>query len=289
MAVQLTISNISQAVELGTTLTGSWFRGHATVIQDLTPRVFRQGIHIFGHMGDDEHFLFTALLGRDTRELDPPELRLIDAFKRGAPALIGTVPPPNHNAEWLFLMNHYGLPTRLLDWSESVLVALYFAASAMPKENGEVWAMFPLKLNEKSDVRGMPLSRDPIQRYLVNQPLYSQDELRKMTGLPEPPKYPLAIQPIMTFPRVAAQSSVFTIHPIPSEGLTIPDLLTDAKDLVRYVVPAKSKQKLRQDLASLGITRRALFQDLESLSETIIDELRTIAYFPPEPPTFGAD
>ncbi len=280
------ISNIAHAVCVGTTLTRSWFRGHAHEVRELTPRVFRKDVHIFGHMSAERRRFLAALMGSAPTDRGAPELRLIDAFKRGAPAFAETVPLPEHNAEWLFLMQHYGLPTRLLDWSESVLVALYFAAGGDSKKDGELWQMLPDKLNEKNGVPGMPTSRNPIRRYLVNEPSYSKDELHKMTGLAEPPKYPFAFQPGMTFARVAAQSSTFTIHPQPLPGNTIPDLLTEEKQLCRYTIPAKRKAKLRKDLASLGITRRSLFQDLESLSETLVDELRIIAYTPPDPPKF---
>ena len=53
------------------------------------------------------------------------------------------VPEPNDNIEWLATMQHYGASTRLLDWTHSPYVALYFALErAAPKNNrAVVWAV----------------------------------------------------------------------------------------------------------------------------------------------------
>lgn len=282
------ITSIQDAVQIGISLTSSWFRGHSQAVKDLQPRVYRKDIH-FGHKAEGVHRqMLEAFAPR--RLANPPELELIEEFKRCAPAVTETVPPADYNADWLFLMQHHKMPTRLLDWSTSVLVALFFSVAADADEDGELWAVLPTKLNEKTGMPGIPLPRSGHLRYVVNEPLYSPEELTKMTKLSTPPKYPLAIEPPIRFARMATQSSVFTIHPLASidSGNGICELLRDIRWLVRYLVPARAKPALKKDLDALGITYGSLFQDLDSLSETLGRKIvATIGYSPPDPPSFA--
>lgn len=123
------LSNIEKVVQLGTQLVHSWFRGQDKTYNNLTPGVFRK----------------TTWLGENT------ERRYIADFKRAAPALATNTPTPkwDDHLAWLFLAQHHRLPTRLLDWTENVLVGLYFATGNQ-NEDGELWAMDPYALNEKS-------------------------------------------------------------------------------------------------------------------------------------------
>ncbi len=64
--------------------------------------------------------------------------------------------------EWISLAQHYRVPTRLLDWSENPLVALYFAVEVDEDSNGaqvdgRVWALNPLQLNQSSYADAPPL------------------------------------------------------------------------------------------------------------------------------------
>ena len=257
------LTEIEQVVKVGTTLSGSWFRGHAKVYGDLTPKLFRK------------------------KWLRPDfESWLIENFKRGAPALEPDVPDYEDHIEWLFLMQHHGMPTRLLDWTKSILIALYFVVSKHTSDDGELWAMYPDNLNECSGFHGIPLPNHTGLCYFAKEPWYGRGKLLKELGIEKAPNYPLAVEPPMNFTRMVAQLSKFTIHPIPQPGNSIPELLPDGINLVQYIIPAASKEKLQQNLAALGVTRGTLFPDLDSLSLDIIYNSRVVAYTPPEPPKF---
>jgi len=98
-----------------------WWRGHADASWRLVPGV---------HRADHGPFY---------------EANIATKFAQRAPTRHPNTPPEGALASWLFLMQHYGLPTRLLDWTESPLLATYFAVSeeGHATEDGALWALDP--------------------------------------------------------------------------------------------------------------------------------------------------
>ena len=262
MVITYKLQSIGDVVEIATTLSGSWFRGHARVHEELVPKLLRE-----------------KYVSHASRELS-----LIEAFKRVAPALDTNVPKQDDDIAWLFLMQHHGVSTRLLDWTQSALIALYFIVVEYETEDGELWAMYPNNLNNLSGIPGIPLPSNPIVNYFAEEPFNDSNYLCSLYDLSQAPENPIAIEPQMNFPRMMAQLSKFTIHPISDKANLITTLLTDEKDLVRYIVPKENKSKLRHDLATLGITQVSLFPSLDSLGRDIIYDHRVVAYSPPNPP-----
>jgi hypothetical protein len=267
------LKTVEDAVAVATTLTRSWFRGHGRIVEELTPRVFRS------ELTDEMVQSFRPGL----------ELDIIEAFKRDAPTLSqDPIPAGDDHLAWLCLMQHYRTPTRLLDWTENALIALYFVVTEDADADGELWAMFPLPLNRESGVGwGTPIpNTNPVLRFLLAEPYWAgtRESLAEEMGLDKPANRPIAFLPTRDFKRMTAQASVFTIHPPPEQGDTIPDILHDPKHLVRYVIPGNAKFRLRQGLDALGITEVGLFPDLEGLSRKVIWDNRVIAYTPPDPP-----
>src|ERR1039457_996053 len=99
-----------------------WYRGQSNAAWPLVPKLMRAAAP------------------------NPSEAFLINRFKQNATLLLSL--PPKHDFDWLFLMQHYSMPTRLLDWSESPLVSLSFAVTDNVAYDGALWILMPTVLNE---------------------------------------------------------------------------------------------------------------------------------------------
>jgi FRG domain len=267
------IRTIEQAVTVGTRLSNSWFRGHARSYGALTPTVHRISPTTRG--GYREYWL-------------------AERFRLRAGSIYEDVPSWNDHVRWLLLMQHHGLPTRLLDWTESILVALYFAVESPLFETGEIWCIRPDALNNRSNYFLHSADR-PVIKYLAGEAFINEDDEPKRSCLRQElqiqqsiTRNPVAFLPPMEFPRMSAQSSRFTIHPTPGEDNVIHRLLAGRCEIMRYEVPVESKASLSRDLTALGVTAETLFRSLDALSATIKSEVynadRGDIY--PDPPVF---
>lgn len=194
----------------------------------------------------------------------PSETHLLNRFKQNASLLIQNPPPSEFG--WLFLMQHHRIPTRLLDWSESPLAALYFAVDSCINEPGALWALLPIILNEKSNFRPeyefeVPSFEDEhLQNYLPST--IAREHMSKL--------FPMAAIAPRNSARMQAQQGVFTISH--RENIFIEDVGAAGAErdyIWRYVIPSGSKIDVQRQLRMLGYNRFMLFPELESLSENM--------------------
>ena len=228
-----------------------WFRGHTNARWPLVPGAFRK--RTYGFAGEAD--------ARDQFELRAP-LFLSDALAQ-------TTHEPENSWEWYFLMQHYGIPTRLLDWSESALTALYFALDGNERHDRCVWILEPHDMNKNLHNNDLIFTYhdDPVPRYLSKRPTLSRTEARRF--LSQLPSSPAAIAPPFTTRRIAAQRGQFTLHG--QDRAPLEDLPKLQRHLVKLIIPAARVRSMREDLAWAGVTRTSVFPELTALALEVLE------------------
>lgn len=224
-------------VHLNTLQKPAWYRGQSRSEWRLVPKLLR------GSSRQSETYM-------------------ISRFKQNATLLLQQ--HPMNDFEWLFLMQHYCMPTRLLDWTESPLVALYFAVTKNAKAEGALWILLPTVLNEKSNYRPdyrreIPSFDDQhLQNYLP-ETVASEHRSRLL---------PMAAIAPRNNPRMQSQQGVFTINhrdiaPVEDAGASS----ADHDHVWRYLISPTAKVRICAELKVLGVTRFQLFPELDSLAQ----------------------
>lgn len=167
----------------------------------------------------------------------------------------------------LFLMQHYRVPTRLLDWTESPFTALYFAVrGTTPDPTGDavVWTLAPTEWNAKVFARtGLP-------RTLMSPGDADPDGLLEGYSPDKkvPSVLPAAIHGAHNNPRIVAQRGTFVIFgrdPRPMEQIyTTGDFPADV--LSKVVIPTAKRASMLKSLSAIGVTDSLVFPDLEGLA-----------------------
>lgn len=210
---------------------------------------------------------------------------LLQSFRRKAGGLANTPPREGHTDLWLFLAQHYGIDTRLLDWTEGALIALYFAVNRK-NPNPRVYMLNPHNLNDLAikkyyDSNHIP-GYKPIEppnfpltwtNNVGQQNIALAWELRNENrGL----ELPVAVPATYQDHRMIAQRSCFTIHGKRLESIL--DILQSlGEDVSDYLAVYEFRQadcaKITHQLSYLGISQSTIFPDLDNLGKDIGNEI----------------
>ena len=191
---------------------GSWlFRGHEDRSYNLRPTS--------GRMGPE----------RASREK-----QIFRQFKRQARIHI----PGASNLsewEWLTLAQHYGVPTRLLDWTYNPLVAAFFAVMRNAGRDAEIVAVRTTAVEFIDELE----HKDPFD----------------LTGV-------MFLEAPAVAARVSAQSGLFTVHPQPTVPWAPPSGQIEA-----FAIPRSVTTDFRQRLMSIGVHAASVWGDLQGLGD----------------------
>lgn len=227
---------------------------------------------------EDDHGTYTGSLwyrGQAEKEwsLKPGYLRLssptsestlLKRFKQSAVMLLEK--DPKDSFDWLFLMQHHGVPTRLLDWTESPLIALYFALSNYQNHPGKdaiVWSLRPCELNKNANIV------DSNEEFFI--PSFEDEELKNykvetLASNTRVKSLPVASIATRNNSRLQAQLGVFTIHHLDHRGI---EEIGDQSHVIKYIIPNEKRQIIYKQLGLLGFSKFTMFPELSSIGENI--------------------
>lgn len=238
-----------------------FFRGQSNAKWSLTPKLYRNPPSIKKKSKGDD----------DSRYTRCEDGMLESFFSRGMPYL--------ENAKRGFiadriLAQHYGVPTRLLDWSFDPLVALYFAVQNTWAEDQQI-----RKNNSQIKTDAAVFCINQMQP-LSSEYYYDIDDAKKIEILEILNTDKIkAIFPPTADQRISVQKSIFTLQKweAKEEGKYIPidqrDNLTSETHreikLKKIIIPAGMKIELLRKLFNYGVNKPFLFPGLESIGENL--------------------
>lgn len=259
-----------------------WYRGHAQESYLLWPTLFRtlaKKKRDFSPVSDPEEFY--QVLERTEREY-------LTTFKTRR----GHIPAkdPGYTWGWYAIMQHYGSPTRLLDWSENAFAACFFALYEYWKQEKEikgnefpcVWVLKPEILNSLCQPKSVPECgkyEDMIPKIYEKSDCRELNIYLKKIQKPDEKKLPMAISVAYDSPRILAQSGGFTVFPNPPVNLQSfsgkelgLDTYEGAHSFLRKIVFIKPYETIQQ-FRILGFKHFTYFPELERGAIDIDEEV----------------
>lgn len=217
----------------------------------------------FRGLSDSDYRLETTLI-RLRGNFAELERHLLRNFKKYAHRNVVTVDSVWY---WLSVAQHFGLPTRLLDWTYSPFFAMHFATSDLDKydADGAIWAvnyvgahrLLPTSLKSQ-------LAREGANVFTVEMLSESIKTLKDLVEL-SMDEFVIFFEPPSIDDRIVNQFAFFSI--MPDSTTVLDEWLQGHPEIWRkIIIPSRLKWEIRDKLDQANITERILFPGLDGIS-----------------------
>lgn len=280
--VVTTVAQYVSAVERFSRRAGRplWFRGHTFASYRLLPSGLRNSIPVRDSRANP--IRPSQIFRSDGYQVTGPSLEnMFRAFKKQALAR-GIGKDLRNDFEWLFVMQHYGAPTRLLDWTTNALVGLYFAlceVEALRRPSLDADSDQELRSNpsEFSDEHSAVFVLDPAEFNLlcwdttdvVDIATLHNQWRHYLDPCNNPGTFlPVAIVAPYVDERIRSQFGTFTLHGSNTWPLDYYEAVRTT--LTKILIPHSSAPAMRRTLVCLGATKDFLMPDTRGLEDSSI-------------------
>ncbi|BCN29077.1 FRG domain-containing protein [Anaeromicropila herbilytica] len=236
-----------------------WFRGQAQEGFDLLPTITRKKKDL-----QLNPLYETAFLSK-FKSLAIPYVERLPAFP-----LPGGV---TSYWSWLFMLRHYELPARILDWSSDALTALFFATDPTDPSlkkgiDASVWVLNPVTLNEAFSFHSYlkPGYIPNVEEESFN--LYFGPDSNILNST----KPAAAIGPNNTT-RIVAQKGTFTVFPRVKDLVGLNKQPDSSDYLYKINIAWEDFEKIQNQLEHFGITRLSLYPDITSIAAEVFNQV----------------
>lgn len=265
-------------------------------------------VFLYRGMADESYKLIPSVFREQENELDPEEpdrvvknktyrawaseKKILQSFIQEASCYVSL--PSNQLLQWAEYAQHYGAPTRFLDWTGNPLVALYFACKDTHDHNGVIWLLHALNYDALSRMQFLNYPSASIEKR-------SEDIVTEIIadiladGIASADiQYPILYAPYYVDARMSAQNSRFMVWGSITESFE--DMLAKQEYQMCYIkksqtikyfgekqkkefwyrltVPANCKQHILRELDTVGINEKTLFPGLDGIGRYIEKKFR---------------
>lgn len=247
----------------------SWFRGEPQDYDCLIPKLYR-------NITDEE----VSVQHQKERNYFLEFRRRARSFTQGIDI--------NDIWSWYFLIQHYGGPTRLLDWTQDAAIALFFALDTdldteRDKTDNPIvtvvqamalvyYAFSEIGEEELDNPSVLYPGETPTEKWISNITAPNTPLIDAI------PNSPIPLLPPYSDPRITAQRSCFTLF-----GKRINGFCKDKKQIVcpccnqrifsKLVIDGREKNNLRRELTKIGVSSGRVYPGLDGISKEITDEV----------------